>query len=138
MDCIFCKILAGEIPCSKVFEDEHFIAFLDIRPVHKGHVLLVPKKHFVNIFDTPDTEAEKIYKAAQKITKAVSEATGCDGVNLVQNNNAAAGQEVFHSHLHIIPRYTDDQLRFASIHKEYDSFDEMGEMAEKIKGLLQL
>jgi len=136
MDCIFCKILAGEIPCSKVYEDTQFIAFLDIRPVHKGHVLIVPKKHFVNIFDTPDEEAEAIYKVARTIAKAVKDATGCDGINVVQNNNAAAGQEVFHSHLHVIPRFENDKLRFASIHKVYDSFDEMGEMAEKIKSVL--
>lgn len=136
MDCIFCKIVAGEIPCSKVYEDTLFVAFLDIRPVHKGHVLVVPKRHFVNIFDTPDTEAEEIYKVARELAKAVTEATGCDGVNIVQNNNAAAGQEVFHSHLHIIPRFEGDELRFASIHKEYEGFDEMGEMAENIKGCL--
>jgi len=136
MDCIFCKIIAGDIPCSKVYEDALFIAFLDIRPVHKGHVLIVPKKHFLNVFDTPDEEAETIYKVAKKISGAVMKAAGCDGINIVQNNNAAAGQEVFHSHLHIIPRYDNDKLRFASIHKEYDSFDEMGEMAEKVKEAL--
>lgn len=136
MDCIFCKIIAGDIPCSKVYEDSLFIAFLDIKPVHKGHLLVVPKRHFVNIFDTPDMEGEAIYKVARDLAKAVAEATECDGVNIVQNNNSAAGQEVFHSHLHIIPRYDGDKLRFASIHKEYESFDEMGEVAEKIKGCL--
>jgi histidine triad (HIT) family protein len=136
MDCIFCKIVAGEIPCSKVYEDELFIAFLDIRPVHKGHLLIVPKKHFVNVFDAPDAEAEAIYKVARELSKAVMEAAGCDGVNLVQNNNAAAGQEVFHAHLHVIPRYEGDGLRFASIHKEYDDFDEMGAMADNVKAAL--
>jgi len=136
MDCIFCRIVAGEIPCSKVYEDSLFIAFLDINPVHKGHLLLVPKRHFVNMLDTPDREAEDIYKIARDLSKAVIEATGCDGVNLLQNNNAAAGQEVFHSHLHIIPRYEGDGLHFASIKKEYDDFDEMGAMADKIKGCL--
>lgn len=136
MDCIFCRIVAGEIPCSKVYEDSLFIAFLDINPVHKGHLLLVPKRHFVNMLDTPDREAEDIYKIARDLSKAVIEATDCDGVNLLQNNNAAAGQEVFHSHLHIIPRYEGDGLHFASIKKEYDDFDEMGAMADKIKGCL--
>jgi len=136
MDCIFCKIVAGEIPCSKVYEDDLFIAFLDIKPVHKGHLLVVPKKHFVNVFDTPDTEAEAVYKVTRELSGAVAKATGCDGINIVQNNNAAAGQEVFHSHLHIIPRFEGDKLRFASIHKEYDDFDEMGAMAENIKGCL--
>lgn len=136
MECIFCRILAGEIPCSKVYEDALFIAFLDIRPVHKGHLLVVPKRHFINLFDTPDMEAEAIYKVTRELSKAVMEATGCDGINVVQNNNAAAGQEVFHSHLHIIPRFETDGLHFAAIKKEYDSFDEMGEYAEKIKSCL--
>ncbi len=139
MDCIFCKIISGgDIPCSKVYEDSLFIAFLDIKPVHKGgHVLVVPKRHFVNLFDTPDAEAEAIYKVVREISHAVVKATGgCDGVNLVQNNNAAAGQEVFHSHIHVIPRFEGDQLRFASIHKEYNDFDEMGAMAESIKANL--
>ncbi|XOB65648.1 HIT family protein [Deferribacteres bacterium DY0037] len=136
MDCIFCKILAGEIPCSKVYEDTLFIAFLDINPVHKGHILVVPKRHFVNMLDTPDLEAEAIYKVTRDLSKALIEATGCDGVNLVQNNNAAAGQEVFHSHLHIIPRYENDGLKFASVKKEYDSIEEVSDMAERIKASL--
>ena len=133
MDCIFCKIVAGEIPCSKIYEDDLFIGFLDIKPIHKGHALIVPKKHFVNIFDTPQTEAQAIYSVAARVAAAVKEATGCDAINVIQNNGAESGQEVFHSHLHIIPRYKDDGLKFAIKHEEYSGFDEMGALAEKIR-----
>lgn len=136
MDCIFCKIIAGEIPCSKIYEDDLFIGFLDIRPIHKGHALIVPKKHFENIFDTPDAEAGAIYSVLMKISAAVKKATACDAINIVQNNGPEAGQEVFHSHLHIIPRYKDDGLKFAIKHTEYSGFDEMGALAEKIKELI--
>lgn len=137
MDCIFCKIVAGEIPCSKIYEDELFIGFLDIKPIHKGHALIVPKKHFENIFDTPAVESAAIYGAAMRAAQAVKDATGCDGINIIQNNGADAGQEVFHSHLHIIPRYKNDGLKIDRIHEEYSGFDEMGALAEKIRNCLK-
>jgi histidine triad (HIT) family protein len=119
-----------------VYEDGLFIAFLDIRPVHKGHLLVVPKRHFVNLFDTPDAEAVEIYKVVRDLSKAVMEGVGCDGVNIMQNNNAAAGQEVFHSHVHIIPRFDGDDLKFASIHKQYDGVEEMLDYAGRISAAL--
>lgn len=136
MDCIFCKIINGEIPCSKVYDDNIFIGFLDIRPIHKGHVLIVPKKHFVNIFDTPADVAAEIYSVLKTVSAAVKTASGCDAVNIVQNNGADAGQEVFHSHVHIIPRFKDDGLKFATRHAEYDGFDEMNAMAARIRELI--
>lgn len=132
MDCIFCKIISGEIPCSKVYEDELFIAFLDISPIRKGHTLVVPKKHFDNIFDTPEEEAAEIYKVAAKVATAVKEATKSSGVNIIQNNGTDAGQEVFHSHLHIIPRAKGDGFKFAIQHEEYSGFEEMGKLAHRI------
>jgi len=131
MDCIFCKIIAGEIPSSKVYEDEDFIAFLDIQPNNFGHTLLVPKKHFVNVYDTSEEVGSKIYPLLTKISNAVKKATGCDGINIIQNNEADAGQVVFHSHIHIIPRYKDD-FTFKAPHKEYENFEVMGKMAEDI------
>lgn len=136
MDCIFCKIINGEIPCSKVYDDDMFIGFLDIRPIHKGHTLIVPKAHFENIFDTPADFASAVYPVIKKVAEAVKNATGCDAVNIVQNNGAEAGQEVFHSHLHIIPRYKDDGLKFAARHAEYEGFDEMNDMAARIRELI--
>lgn len=137
MDCIFCKIISGEIPCSKVYEDDLFIAFLDIRPIRKGHTLIVPKKHFENLFDTPEEEARAIYQVTARVAAAVKEATGASGINVIQNNGADSGQEVFHSHLHIIPRKKDDGLKFDRQHEEYNGFEEMGKMAHKIHGLVK-
>ena len=109
-DCIFCKIVKGEIPCSKIYEDDKILAFLDINPVHKGHTLVIPKEHYEGIIDMPDETLGELAKAAKKISKAVKKATGVNGFNIVQNNGADAGQDVFHFHLHIIPRLKGDGL----------------------------
>lgn len=137
MASIFTMIINGEIPCSKIYEDEDFIAIIDIRPVHLGHTLLITKKEYINIYDTPDEIGTKVYPLLKKLSTAVKEATGCDGINIVQNNEAAAGQEVFHSHIHIIPRFEKDGLRFASIHKEYENPAQMNEFADKIKSCIR-
>lgn len=111
MDCIFCKIVKGEIPSSKVYEDDMFIAFMDIAPIAMGHTLIVPKAHCRNIFDMPDEVAAKYYTVTQKVAKAVRSAYNADGANIMQFNEPCAGQEVFHSHIHIIPRYNDDGMK---------------------------
>ncbi|KAA0259041.1 HIT family protein [Deferribacter autotrophicus] len=132
MDCIFCKIVNGDIPSARVYEDDDFIAILDIRPVNLGHTLLIPKKHFRNVLDTDVEIGSKIYPVLTKLCNAIKDALNCDGLNVIQNIEAAGGQEVFHSHIHIIPRYKDDGLRFTKKHKEYKSTDEMQEFAKKI------
>jgi histidine triad (HIT) family protein len=132
METIFTKIINGEIPSSKVYEDEDFLAILDIRPVNFGHTLLIPKKFFVNVFDAPADVAAKMYPAISKVANAIKDALNCDGVNVYQNNGAAAGQEVFHAHVHIVPRYESDEVRFAPKHVEYESPAAMQELAEKI------
>ena len=104
-NCIFCKILADEIPSSVVYEDDMFRAILDVSPAAKGHVIILPKKHAANIFELPDEEAQKILIVARKIAKALKETYHCDGVNILQNNGEAAGQTVMHFHMHVIPRY---------------------------------
>ena len=109
-NCIFCKILADEIPSSVVYEDDMFRAILDVNPAAKGHVIILPKKHAANIFELPDEEASKILIVARKIAKALKETYHCDGVNILQNNGEAAGQTVFHFHLHMIPRYKGDEV----------------------------
>lgn len=111
MDCIFCKIAKGDIPCQKVYEDDKILAFLDIMPVHKGHTLIIPKEHHENILDMPEDTLAELAKTAKKVSKAVKEATKADGFNVTQNNGAAAGQAVFHFHLHIIPRFKGDGLK---------------------------
>lgn len=109
-DCIFCKIANGEIPSATVYEDDNFRAILDIAPAHKGHTIILPKTHAANIFELPEDIAGKIFPVAQKIATAIKEATGCDGVNILQNNGTAAGQSVFHLHVHVIPRFENDGI----------------------------
>lgn len=107
-DCIFCKIAAGEIPSSTIYEDEDFRIILDLGPATKGHALILPKKHFRNIFEMDDETASKVFVLAKKTACAMKEALHCDGLNIVQNNEEIAGQTVFHFHMHIIPRYEND------------------------------
>ena len=129
-DCLFCKIGNGKIPSAKVFENEHVFAFLDIAPVHKGHALVIPKKHFETITDMPDETLAQVALAVKKVTKAVKDGMKCDGVNVTMNNGKASGQLVFHAHFHIIPRYDSDGLK----HWPHGSYKdgEMIDACEKI------
>ena len=117
-DCIFCKIIKGEIPSTKIYENEYVYAFLDIMPVNKGHTLVIPKKHSRNLLEDDVEDLKHCIEAAQKVATAVMRAVNADGFNLGVNTNSAAGQAVFHTHFHIIPRFEDDGLR-AWPHKEY-------------------
>lgn len=107
-DCIFCLIANGQIPSDTVYEDEYFRAILDLSPAQKGHTLLLPKEHYADLFEMPEELAARVLPTAKRVALAVREATGADGVNLVQNNGEAAGQTVPHFHLHIIPRLSGD------------------------------
>ena len=109
-DCIFCKVIAGELPSWKVYEDDHAIAFLDIRPVNKGHALVVPKAHCRDFVSADDACLLALVKTVQKVTRAVLSATNADGCNVTTNNGEAAGQSVLHFHWHIIPRCEGDGL----------------------------
>lgn len=111
-NCIFCKIAAGDIPCEKVFEDDVALAFMDIGPLAEGHVLLIPKNHYATIDQMPADEAAAILRHVPSLVRAVQEATGCEGVNVLQNNGKAAHQEVPHVHVHIIPRNAGDAFGF--------------------------
>ncbi len=107
-DCIFCKIANGEIPSSTIYEDDLFRVILDLSPAAAGHALILPKAHYRNIFDLDEDTAAKSFVLAKKIACAAKSALNCDGLNIVQNNESVAGQSVFHFHMHVIPRYTDD------------------------------
>ena len=107
-NCIFCKIAAGEIPSATLYEDEEFRVILDLGPASKGHALILPKQHYANLYELPDELAEKVIRLAKKMVIAMTKALQCDGFNVVQNNGEAAGQTVFHFHMHLIPRYKDD------------------------------
>ncbi|MFS8651701.1 MAG: HIT family protein [Caldibacillus sp.] len=104
-DCVFCKIINGELPSAKVYEDEHVFAFLDLSQVTKGHTLVIPKKHVPNVYELSEEVAANLFKAVPKIANAVKKAYEPIGLNVLNNNGEAAGQSVFHIHLHIIPRY---------------------------------
>lgn len=133
--CVFCKIVKGEIPSVKVYEDEEFLAFLDIAPVNKGHTLVIPKRHAETFLDLTPEEAGKLYKVVNKVAKAVKEALNADGLNILVNSGEASGQEVFHVHVHIIPRFYTDGFRFGWRKQKYTE-NEMEEFATKIKGKL--
>ena len=107
-NCIFCKIANGEIPSATLYEDEDFRVILDLGPATKGHALILPKNHFDNLFEIPEDMDAKAFILAKKIAKKMKDVFGCDGVNIVQNNGVAAGQTVFHFHIHLIPRYEGD------------------------------
>ncbi|MBU2639628.1 MAG: HIT family protein [Nanoarchaeota archaeon] len=107
-DCIFCKIIKEEIPCNKIYEDNNIIAFLDIAPVNPGHTLVVPKKHSINMLDTPEETLKELIAITKKLLPAIEAATNAKGFNIHINNNEIAGQAVHHIHLHIIPRFKND------------------------------
>ena len=109
-DCIFCKIAAGEIPSKTIYEDEKYRVILDLGPATRGHALILPKNHYANLFELPEEDAKEVICLAKKMATIMKDKLGCDGFNLVQNNGEAAGQTVFHFHMHLIPRYKDDQV----------------------------
>ncbi len=110
-DCLFCKIIEGEISATKVYEDEKTFAFLDVNPNNIGHTLVVPKTHSRNIFDIKKEDLEPLFDTVQKIAKAIKESLNSDGINIISNNERAAGQLVFHTHVHVIPRIESDGFK---------------------------
>jgi histidine triad (HIT) family protein len=108
--CVFCKIVRKEAPASIVYEDEVVLAFMDIRPVSEGHTLIIPKQHWIDVFDIPEELLASTHKIAKKIALAVKEAAQADGVSIVQQNGKAAGQDIFHLHIHVIPRFEGKKM----------------------------
>lgn len=109
-DCIFCKIIKGEIPSFTVYEDETFKVILDRFPAAPGHVLIIPKAHYSDMFELPEEVATKVYPLAKKMATRIKEVMGAEGINIIQNNGEVAGQSVHHFHLHIIPRKMGDDI----------------------------
>lgn len=109
-DCIFCKLANGVFETNVVYEDDSFTAIMDASPAAEGHVIILPKEHAANIFEMSDETLSKALLVARKVADAVMKVTGCDGVNILQNNGEAAGQTVFHYHIHVIPRFKDDKI----------------------------
>jgi len=134
MDCLFCKIIAKQIPANIVYEDEKVLAFLDINPVNPGHLLVVPKVHSENIAVANDEDLLALGLAVKKLAPAVCAATACDGWNLEVNNGNAAGQAIDHTHWHIVPRHKDDGLKHWPGHSYAEG--EAAAVAEKIRNFL--
>jgi histidine triad (HIT) family protein len=135
-DCIFCKIVAGAIPGARVYESGGCLAFLDIAPVHPGHVLVMPKGHYPTLMDIPPELGAELTDTLSRVGRAVMEATAADGLNLMQNNYEAAGQVVHHAHFHLIPRHSGDGLTLWP-QSAYENPDEMSRLAKTIAGLLK-
>jgi histidine triad (HIT) family protein len=108
MDCIFCKIIAGDIPSHKVYEDHATLAFLDINPAQRGHTLVIPKQHAANLLAMPADALHAVARATQQVANQLQQVVQFDGLNVVQSNGEAAGQTVFHYHVHLIPRFAND------------------------------
>lgn len=134
MDCIFCKIIEGELPCYKIYEDKRIMAFLDINPVNKGHLLILPKDHYLNFLEAPKDLLKDLVSVSQDLIKAAMEAVGAAGFNLIVNNGRAGGQLVDHLHFHLIPRFADDKLHQWS-GKAFTE-EEMRRVMENIKKIL--
>ena len=109
-DCIFCKIANGEIPSATIYENSDFRVILDVAPANRGHALIIPREHFKDIFDIDALTAGKLFSLATEVARAMKSVLHCDGMNIVQNNGIVAGQTVFHFHLHLIPRYENDNV----------------------------
>lgn len=131
-DCIFCKIVGGDIPSHKVYEDEHVFAFLDIHPVQPGHTLVIPKEHSGNIFEIGEENWVQVQRAVHRIAKAVEDAAHADGLGLRMNNREHGGQSVHHVHIHLIPRFKGDNLPHWA-EGSYKTDTEAEEIAEKIR-----
>ena len=141
MDCIFCEIASKDAEAEVIFENENFVAFLDINPVNYGHTLVVPKKHFDNFLTIPTDDLSELTKITQYLAGAVKRALKADGFNIISNNGNSAGQSVFHFHYHIIPRYENDfHMRHRTIEYKQSEIeiyrDKIKESVSKYEGLL--
>lgn len=134
-NCIFCKIANNEIPSYTVYEDNDFKVILDINPASKGHSLIFPKNHYKNLFELDDEVASKALVVSKKVSTALKNELNCDGFNLLQNNEEIAGQTVFHFHVHLIPRYAGDTVKFITPPVEIDKAF-AAELADKINASL--
>jgi histidine triad (HIT) family protein len=135
-NCLFCKIIAGEIPCYKVYEDENVLAFLDIKPLNPGHTLIVPKKHAEHLLESSEVDVCSILLAAKRIAPAIMQSVGALGCNVNFNVGHAGGQVIFHTHVHIIPRYADDGYK-EWCRVEENIKDNLDGVAERVREFLK-
>ncbi len=135
-DCVFCKIIAGDIPAFKVYENDDTIAFMDINPLHPGHVLVIPREHSANVYEVSDEAIAAAARTARRVALAVNAVVDPDGLNVLQCNGPAAGQSVFHFHMHVLPRRLDDG---AALNWEVipGNMEEIGALAGKIRARIE-
>ncbi len=131
-NCIFCKIVNKQASASIITEDDIIMVFLDIRPLNMGHTLIIPKDHYIDIFDIPENELSQMHKTAKQVSLAVKKATDADGISIIQQNGKAAGQDIFHIHVHVVPRFEGQKLPPFSELREVERA-KLEVMAEKIK-----
>jgi histidine triad (HIT) family protein len=132
VECIFCKIINGDIPSYKVYEDDEVLAFLDINPVAFGHTLVIPKEHYESVFDGQEEAYGILSSKVAKVANKIKNALNCDGINILQNNGRASGQVILHVHFHIIPRMVDDGvLTFPNVIGEKVNFEEIARKISK-------
>ena len=136
MACIFCKIIAKEIPAEILFENDCALSILDVNPIHYGHALVIPKHHHKDFLDVPEGELGGIMHAVHVVARALVKSYNLNGFNFFSNNGEVAGQSVFHFHIHVTPRYADDNIRFVLQLKRYEG-DDMKEVAAKIRSCIQ-
>ena len=133
--CIFCKIARKQALASIIYEDETVMAFLDLRPLNVGHSLAMPKAHYVDIFDIPEIVLGKVHIVSKHVAKAVKKATQADGISIIQQNGGAAGQDIFHLHIHVVPRLEGQRLPSFGELKEVERA-KLNDMSKKIRRLL--
>jgi histidine triad (HIT) family protein len=131
-DCLFCKIVAGELAAEIVQDDENSIAFMDINPWTRGHALVIPRNHSKNLYEVPDEDFEAAARGAKRLANTMRERLGCDGINLINACEPAAWQTVFHFHVHVIPRYRDDPLQLPTTPRQADR-EELAQVAAELR-----
>jgi histidine triad (HIT) family protein len=132
-DCLFCKLVAGEIPSHKIDEDDKTLAFMDINPWTRGHALVIPKAHSRNVYDIEPADLAAMHAAAQRVARRMRDRLASEGVNIIQSSEPVAMQTVFHTHVHVIPRYSDDGLRLPA-HPQAADDEELAQLAEELSG----
>ncbi len=137
-NCIFCKIIKGDIPCVKIYEDDLVLAFLDINPINPGHTLVIPKEHHTSVATIPEQTAGRMFLVASRLGVAARRALNVDGFNLHLADGTCAGQVVMHAHLHLVPRKTDDSFHWNWRQLKYASDSERADMAERLRGAYKL
>jgi histidine triad (HIT) family protein len=131
-DCLFCGIVAGDVPAQVVDSDEHTVAFMDINPATRGHALVVPREHAADLFEISDDDLARTFAAARRLARRIEGTLGADGFNILNSCGPAAWQTVFHFHVHVVPRYDDDPLKLPWVPRPGDS-DEIARTADEIR-----